>query len=321
MINGATKLLVTVQAIFHVSALNIQNNYNVKIKLPAGKEVVDFPSAPSYVPLPIISPEGADLPEKFVSESHIKKDHVRIITNPRLPEGIKLLILVKGAINHISERHDLRLQYRSNNQTDVRFVVGRSYDSDMNLQLIHENESENDIIIGDFEDTYNNLVLKSLTALKWYKNINIKNRPEYVLLVDDDVVVNLPVLLATINQKSRVDTSDDPFLLCPWKNPRNARVTRRGPWAVSIDKYPGSHWPTYCGGACYMVNWSAASKLYDASTTLQDDVDVPIEDAFVTGILRKRAGLPAYNTRPLCAHHFKKDSVTGQFLEQKNHKQ
>jgi hypothetical protein len=57
--------------------------------------------------------------------------------------------------------------------------------------------------------------------------------------------------------------------------------------------------------------------LYEASKNLADPVDVRIEDAFITGVLRKRAGMGIYSTRPICVHHYAKDSVTGKFLEGK----
>lgn len=259
------------------------------------------------------------LPSRFLRNSSIENDPVQLLYSPSVPKGLKILLLVKGALNHQHQRSSIRKTYK-NEFLGVRFIVGKSSNNDkLNEEILQEIYHFEDIIIGDFEDTYDNLVFKSLAALYWYVSLEEEIRPKYVLLIDDDVEVSINELNQVLKAQGNYHTSHhDPYLLCPWKNPRHARVTRRGPWAVSTDKYSESYWPSYCGGACYLVNFAAANQLYEASKNLAQPVDVRIEDAFVTGVLRKRAGMGIYSTRPICVHHYSKDSVTGKFLESRN---
>lgn len=263
--------------------------------------------------------DGARLPARFLQNSTELRDPVSLLYSPSVAPGTRILVLVKGGIDHEEKRTKIRESYGLEPDLGVRFIVGKSSRNDaLNEAILQEVYKFNDLIIGDFEDTYENLVFKSLAALYWYVSLREELRPKYVLLIDDDVEVSVGELRAVLSQQADAHTAQhDPFLLCPWKNPKHARVTRRGPWAVSTEKYSESYWPSYCGGACYLVNFSAASRLYEASKNLAEPVDVRIEDAFITGVLRKRAAMGIYSTRPICVHHYSKDSVTGKFLENK----
>jgi len=277
----------------------------------------------TYVPQPaqtIDTPydDTIKLPNRFLRNSSSENDPVSLLYSPTVPKNTRILLLVKGALDHQQKRDSIREIYKSE-FLNVRFIVGKSTKNDnLNEEILQEVYEFNDVIIGDFEDTYENLVFKSLAALYWYVSLRKELRPKYVLLIDDDVEVSINDLNHVLESQGNIhEEKHDPFLLCPWKNPKHARVTRRGPWAVSTDKYSESYWPSYCGGACYLVNFEAASRLYEASKNLADPVDVRIEDAFITGVLRKRAGMGIYSTRPICVHHYAKDSVTGKFLEGK----
>lgn len=280
----------------------------------------------------LVKDDAATLPLRFMTNSTQSKDPVRLLYSPPVQANLKVLVLVKGAIQHVKQRRQLRkryqavgsrsgdhIRYDTSPRLGVRFIVGKAlHDDRMNEEVLQEVYTHNDVIIGDFEDSYANLVLKSLAALLWYTRIAPADRPQYVLLIDDDVEVNLEELNKVLESDADPqDSSSNPFLLCPWKNPKHARVTRRGPWAVPLEKYSETHWPSYCGGACYLVNFHAAEQLYQASQNVVA-VDVQVEDAFITGVLRKRAKMGIHSTKPVCVHHYARDSVTGQFLE--NHR-
>lgn len=299
-----------------------------------------------------------ELPKRFQEDFGERDKIVDVLYQPRVVEGESknkqksILLLFKGAITHHSKRLALRKFYQTevnphfkDYNIQVKFLVGtdvKDFDlqsssnnnnnikktliSTLDTEILKEAKSFNDMIIGDFEDTYENLVLKSLLGLQWFTSLEKDSRPEYLLLIDDDVSVKINDLVRLLRNKEEENSkrssrnlliessSDDPMLLCPWKNARRARVSRRGPWAVPIKTYPTNFWPSYCGGACYLLNHSAASKLHDAAKSAVA-FDVNVEDAFVTGVLRVRAGFELESTRPICQHNLSKDSVTGQFLE------
>ena len=303
-----------------------------------------------------------ELPQRFQQNFEKRDEIVNILHQPPLTEKTNnqktILLLFKGAITHHTKRLALRDFYKNevsphlkgkNFNIQVKFLVGTDSKKQSNSistldeQILKEAQNYEDMIIGDFEDTYENLVLKSLLGLQWFTDLEDSYRPEYMLLIDDDVSVQVEDLVKllknkeeeidreknhhhlTFNQRKSLSVNADldsdettkeqePMLLCPWKNARRARVSRRGPWAVPIKSYPTNFWPSYCGGACYLLNFSAAEKLYEAAKTAVA-YDVKVEDAFVTGVLRVRAGFDLESTRPICQHNLSKDSVTGQFLE------
>ena len=49
-----------------------------------------------------------------------------------------------------------------------------------------------DVIQEDFLDSYNNVTLDSIFALKFFHGLRVK--PEYLVIGDDDVYLNIPTL-------------------------------------------------------------------------------------------------------------------------------
>ena len=223
-------------------------------------------------------------------------------------------------------------------QIKVHFLVGKDLEKTQGLrgsslnnnstnydnlsspdQITKEIEMFDDIIVGNFIDTYENLVYKSLMGLEWFIQQTSSNKSnKFLMLLDDDVDLKVSELYKLIDQKViHNQNNQEEQLLCPWKNAQRARVSRRGPWGVPISTYPSSHWPSYCGGACYLMNFQAAEKLYQSALKIRS-FDVKIEDAFMTGVLRERASFDLEPVSPICVHRVEKDSVTGRFIEDQN---
>ena len=244
---------------------------------------------------------------------------------------ITIHLLVKGALDHFKQRKRIRHKFEqiSNNnnkyQIKVHFLVGKDLEQTQGIrnisvpdQITKEIEMFDDIIVGNFIDTYENLVYKSLMGLEWFIQQASSNKADkFLMLLDDDVDLKVSELYKLIDQRLIHNQNNQEQLLCPWKNAQRARVSRRGPWGVPISTYPSSHWPSYCGGACYLMNFQAAEKLYQSALKIRS-FDVKVEDAFMTGILRERASFDLEPVSPICVHRVEKDSVTGRFIEDQN---
>ena len=98
---------------------------------------------------------------------------------------------------------------------------------------------------------------------------------------DDDVFINLP-LLTTFLQKRGGNNSvyGTPYF--------NSFARHSGRWAVPKRLYPFSKYPAYLSGTAYALSMDAVVKILKASCRLPL---LPIEDAFVTGILVHVAGV------------------------------
>lgn len=155
--------------------------------------------------------------------------------------------------------------------------------------LLTESYAYGDLVQEDFPESFEHLALKSVMGLKWV--VTRCPGADFALKTDDDILVHVPNLLAALEEASPLGDA----ILCR-SNPVR-RILRRdeGPlplrhlkYCVGRDVLPGELFPHYCGGFAYAFTLSAARRLYEA--TLATPVFF-IEDAYVTGFCRLKAGL------------------------------
>ena len=65
---------------------------------------------------------------------------------------------------------------------------------------------------------------------------------------------------------------------------KDGKVRRSGLWKVELSSYPFPHYPQYMFGNTYVISENIAGRLLKASEYMPY---IPIEDAYVTGILAK----------------------------------
>ncbi|KAH8300226.1 hypothetical protein KR044_011856 [Drosophila immigrans] len=196
----------------------------------------------------------------------------------------------------------------------VIFIVGRStYESHLGnetlIRLNNEAEMYNDIIQDNFIDTYNNLTIKSVMALKHISRSCAKTCA-YFLKCDDDTFVNVPNLLhyllgGTVPLYN--DTLDyydrRSFLVMMPHNSLNATTgIMRGhqfcnvvpvsevssKWYMPYYMYQADAYPQYLSGAGYLMSIDVVDRLYEAAlnTSL-----LYLEDVYITGLCADRANI------------------------------
>ncbi|SPP75739.1 beta-1,3-galactosyltransferase 1 [Drosophila guanche] len=220
----------------------------------------------------------------------------------------------------------------------VVFIVGRSkYESlegNETLSRVHsEAEQYNDIIQESFVDSYNNLTLKSVMALKHISR-SCANSTAYFLKCDDDTFVNVPNLLHFLLGGSvplyndTLDYHDRYTYLV--KSPQNRLNDTNevmyghqfcnvvpvndvsSKWYMPSYMYPPESYPKYLSGAGYLLSIDVVQRLYEASlnTTL-----VYLEDVYITGLCAQHAHIKRHHhplfsfahSKHLCAY---KGSIT-----------
>ena len=138
----------------------------------------------------------------------------------------------------------------------------------------HKTDTQiNDILQFDMVDSYRNLTRKILLALQWV--ISSCKNVQYILKVDQDIFVNVPLLLSFLKHHGKKNSIYGHIY-------HGGPVQRDGRWAASKSVYPPERYPVYAAGTAYVVSTSAAEtvlKLYPYFPY------VPIEDAFITGVL------------------------------------
>ena len=126
-----------------------------------------------------------------------------LIQNIRACESMKrdiylsVIVLVKSAAINFERRNSIRKTWGSpgncNNAT-IRtvFLIGLTSDKTAQLKIRKENDRYQDIIQGDFIDSYFNITLKTLMGLKW---AYLFCKSDYYLFADDDYYISTKNLL------------------------------------------------------------------------------------------------------------------------------
>jgi len=161
----------------------------------------------------------------------------------------------------------------------LAFVFGRHRDPGLNDLIYEELHHYDDVIQGDFVDSYQNMTLKSLLGLK----VVDERCPNvsYLLKTDDDMVVNLPYLLQLLANKTLQRSIMGPLNV-------GSRVYRQGKWKLSKDEFPFDVFPPYESGSAYVITGDLIHELY---VTAEYVPYIHVDDVYITGILGRILGV------------------------------
>ena len=218
------------------------------------------------------------------------------------------VIVVKSAVSHFERRNIIRKTW--GRQSDligvpVVFILGKTIDSSLEALLENEIELYNDIIVGNFIDTYYNLTLKSFSALSWAQLFCSKVK--WFFFSDDDIILQ-PIALRDMMYHTPMDTES---FHCRVSFSVEVRRDPRDRFYVPIEDMPLAKYPNYCPGFAYFVPGrkidqlvstvlspnSSLSLTYDETRIKFPLPRIKFEDAFITGIARHAAGVDIQNLR------------------------
>ncbi|XP_012539187.1 beta-1,3-galactosyltransferase 5 isoform X2 [Monomorium pharaonis] len=221
----------------------------------------------------------------------------RIIIGPSSCNATFLIWIVTSYAGELSARSALRRAYTVEELQALGigrvFLLGTLNDDaerKTHVQqnaLLDESRRFNDILQGDFLDTYRNLTRKHLMGLQWAVT-NCKD-VKYIMKMDDDIVVNLygileKLLSDTIQENSLIGYTMRNMI--PVREPANK-------WYVSRMEYADSIYPEFVSGWLYLVQPQVASRLIDHAESSREYFW--IDDVFVTGILRRALNVRIQN--------------------------
>ncbi|XP_017879469.1 beta-1,3-galactosyltransferase 1-like isoform X2 [Ceratina calcarata] len=205
-----------------------------------------------------------------------------------------LLIIICSAVMNFKARTAIRNTWANKNNLDgvynstvkVAFLLGQSDNDTFNNIIAEESHQYNDIIQEKFLDTYNNLTLKSVMMLKWITS-NC-GQAKYLMKTDDDMFVNIPALMKTLQARSQTTNTLLGSLICnakPILDPMNK-------WYTPKYMYSEKIYPNYLSGTGYVMSLDVAIKLYHAALTTPL---LHLEDVYVTGICAKHVKIRPVN--------------------------
>ncbi|CAG2217964.1 unnamed protein product [Mytilus edulis] len=208
---------------------------------------------------------------------------------------LSCIVMVYSSPDHFERREALRKTFLNSTfykQETIRaiFLLGEVYNSSLQHTIERENLVFQDIIQGQFIDSYRNLTYKGVLGFKWISE-NCPNA-EFAAKIDDDVIVNFFKIfqhLSFIKFKRR-------FLMCDKVNPNLYPIQRdtNEKWNVHNDvfkrmlRYPY----TSCLGPAVFISRDLIPILY---TTASMSPFFWIEDIYLFGILPSKI--------PAVVHH------------------
>lgn len=165
------------------------------------------------------------------------------------------------------------------------FFVGLSTGGHPQRLLEEENRAHADIIQMDFQDTYQNLTIKTMMMMNWLSLYC--PRATYAMKVDADIFVNVFLLVKHLRSSPRQS-----FITGSVITDGVPRRNSSSKWYVSRQQYSEDTFPRYVSGAGYVFSADLAARISLASTHVPM---IPLEDVYVGLCLRVLGVRPAYS--------------------------
>jgi len=155
----------------------------------------------------------------------------------------------------------------------LAFILGHHPDPGLNDLIREEAERYDDIVVGDFHDSYRNMTLKSLLGLK----LVMEHCPgvKYILKSDDDMFINMPYLVDILKAQAFKRTIMGPYNV-------GSKAYRSGKWRLTMEEFPFIHLPPYESGSAYIITGDLSRELFETAEYVPS---IFIDDVYITGIL------------------------------------
>ena len=217
--------------------------------------------------------------------------------------GLFLLIVVCSAVENVKQRNAIRETWgnvRSNQNTGVSqvavvFLLGKHspasvlnhssttdtlYHNNITLlqeEVKRESDKHNDVLQGDFVDSYHNLTIKSVYMLKWAQRYC--SQAKFVLKTDDDMFVNVNILIKDLS-----NIANTRFIMGHIIAAAQPMRQKSSKWFTPAEQYSGTWYPTYISGSAYVFSGDIIDDLYNATKRTKL---LWLEDVYITGLCAK----------------------------------
>ncbi|XP_060893403.1 beta-1,3-galactosyltransferase 2-like [Labrus mixtus] len=152
-------------------------------------------------------------------------------------------------------------------------------------ELEEESRKHADIIQMNFQDSYQNLTIKTMMMMNWLAT-HCPN-VSYAMKVDADIFVNVFYLMRRLGGSPRQGFITGSVI---WDGKPRRDINSK--WYVSEELYPEDSFPPYVSGAGYVFSADLAARISWASRFVGM---IPLEDVYVGLCLRVLGVRPVYS--------------------------
>ena len=216
-----------------------------------------------------------------------------IVKPAPITDQLFILVLINSAAGSQAYYHK-RMAIRNTwgkpvgrNQWRVTFFLGKSNKQEIDKNRLKEAQKYEDIIIGDFPDSYRNITQKLMMAFKWASQQNYK----YLLKTDDDVYINIPSLINWI--KNRANPNEALYAGVLYRADVIRDQSHRH--FVAWKDLPQKRYPWYPKGALYVLSSEVVQDMVQITSRVKM---ITVDDAYI-GVLASYLGV-----RPVYLHGF-----------------
>ncbi|EUB58546.1 Beta-1,3-galactosyltransferase [Echinococcus granulosus] len=155
--------------------------------------------------------------------------------------------LPRTSLGNVFQRDGFNVTLQS--KAGQRLLEHSRFPSRAKTQLIREMHKYNDLLVGDYEDSYFNLTLKQFHSFQWAARFCRPYKPTFVFL-DDDFAVNTDKLVNFVRNKTREQLESlnygykmnvNPVVRYPSEYPQWALSKREIPWPMHAPQYYGMY--------------------------------------------------------------------------------
>lgn len=259
--------------------------------------------------------DGWPISKSRMAPNYVNYDEVSSLLVPKKPftsdlandlSQPQVLIAVQSAPQNAKLRNEVRRTWgdtcRSIHQAwcSLIFVLGslsseseNQNSSDLQSEILQESGKYGDILQENFDDSYNNLTIKSIYILKYFVS-EAEDQNQFLLKTDDDSFVHLEALWDLA--KSRLEKKSNNLMgylqlglkkhhyLPLAHKPTKSNLQKNGKWLkwlIPTYMYNKRFFPQFLSGSGYLVTKSAATCLLQKSKTIPI---VHLEDVYITGL-------------------------------------
>ncbi|KAI1286224.1 Beta-1,3-galactosyltransferase 5 [Halotydeus destructor] len=223
------------------------------------------------------------------SYNYVESINSNVADEDEVDDDVFLLVFVHSAPQNEHKRKVLRQTWAneslfSDTPTRMRviFTLGSVVNESLQAAIVAENTQYQDIVQGNFRDTYRNLTYKHVMGLKWvtYFCPQVK----FVLKTDDDIFVDILQLIFYLKGQHSMSAVNSLMACNVITNPYPTR-SNRTKWMVTYEEYPRKYYPPYCAGWGILMTPDVVFRLYDKSKSLPY---FWVDDVHVSGLLAEQ---------------------------------